>query len=315
MAAAASAKTAGAGSQSYTTPGTYSWIAPIGVNSVSVVAIGGGGGGSVTNAGVYFGFAGNGGDLAYKNNIAVIPGRSYAVVVGAGGTGAPSQSNAGGNGGTSYFNSTGTVSAGGGTGGSTYVCGGGGCFLAGSLITMADGSLRRIENVYVGEYVLGAFGEINKVIALDNPIVAARYMYKINDEHYTYDDHPHMSPDKKFYSCDVDAICDVWGRSYACKLGDGSVIPLKNRGLDNPREKIKKLTVGTQLLHRQGSKTVTSIQKEIFDYNTPLYNFVLSGSHTYYVNGYCVTGWPREDDFDYLSWQKKDIVLDIGDYQ
>ena len=35
----------GAGSQSYTSAGCYSWVAPAGVTSVSVVAIGGGAGG------------------------------------------------------------------------------------------------------------------------------------------------------------------------------------------------------------------------------------------------------------------------------
>ena len=33
------------GSQSYTTAGTYSWVAPAGVTKVSVVAVRGGGGG------------------------------------------------------------------------------------------------------------------------------------------------------------------------------------------------------------------------------------------------------------------------------
>jgi hypothetical protein len=32
---------------------------------------------------------------------------------------------------------------------------------------------------------------------------------------------------------------------------------------------------------------------------TQLYNLVVGGSHTYHVEGYAVTGWPREDDFDY----------------
>jgi hypothetical protein len=32
------------GSQSYTVPGTYSWIAPSGVYSISAVAVGAGGG-------------------------------------------------------------------------------------------------------------------------------------------------------------------------------------------------------------------------------------------------------------------------------
>jgi len=67
------------GQDAYTTAGTYSWVAPAGVTSVSVVTVGAGGG--VTgNCGT--GGAG-GGALAYANNITVIPGNSYAVVVGA----------------------------------------------------------------------------------------------------------------------------------------------------------------------------------------------------------------------------------------
>ncbi len=34
------------GQQAYTTAGTYSWVAPSGVTSVSVVAVGGGGSGA-----------------------------------------------------------------------------------------------------------------------------------------------------------------------------------------------------------------------------------------------------------------------------
>ena len=90
---------AGPGSISYTTSGTYTWIAPSGVTSVSVVAVGAGGGGSS-------GFPGSGGGLGYKNNYSVTPGNSYTVVVGASVTG--------GNGGYSYFMSTCVVKGGGG---------------------------------------------------------------------------------------------------------------------------------------------------------------------------------------------------------
>ena len=65
------------GQQAYTTPGTYSWVAPAGVTSVSVVAVGGGG------WCVYGNYRGGGGGLGYTNNIAVTPGSSYSVVVGA----------------------------------------------------------------------------------------------------------------------------------------------------------------------------------------------------------------------------------------
>ena len=93
------------GSQSYTTAGTYSWVAPSGVTSVSIVAIGSGGGGG------YYG-GGGGGGLGYKNNQAVTPGVSYPVVVGAKGTGT-SSSLLGTAGNNSYFCTISVVKGGG----------------------------------------------------------------------------------------------------------------------------------------------------------------------------------------------------------
>ena len=92
------------GQQAYTTAGTYSWTAPYGVTSVCVVCVGGGGGiGGLTQD-----YAGGGGGLGWKNNIAVIPGNTYTVVVGA------NEQN-------SYFINTSTVAGLAGT----YLTGGG----------------------------------------------------------------------------------------------------------------------------------------------------------------------------------------------
>jgi hypothetical protein len=105
------------GQQEYTVPGTYTWIAPTFVKAVSVVAVGGGGSGSGQIPGVYGGVrgGGGGGGLGYKNNIEVVSGQSYTVVVGEGG---PSVDRAGGYpGGNSYFISNVTVCGGGGDGG------------------------------------------------------------------------------------------------------------------------------------------------------------------------------------------------------
>jgi len=66
-----------AGSQSYTCVGSFSWVAPAGVTSVSAVVIGGGGYRAGTGIS-----GGGGGALAYRNNVTVIPGNSYTVVVG-----------------------------------------------------------------------------------------------------------------------------------------------------------------------------------------------------------------------------------------
>lgn len=107
------------GQQAYTTPGTYSWTAPSGVTSVSVVAVGGGGAGGgrgthITNGSG--GQGGSGGGLGWKNNITVVPGQSYTIVVGAGGL--PGAANDdGGSGGNSYFINTSTICGFGGPGG------------------------------------------------------------------------------------------------------------------------------------------------------------------------------------------------------
>ena len=103
------------GQQAYTTAGTYSWVAPSGVTSVSVVAVGGGGGTTSTRGA-------GGGELRYKNNISVIPGNSYTVVVSLEGT---YVSTATGDASPSTFNST-TVIANGGFGGNNSGNGGSG---------------------------------------------------------------------------------------------------------------------------------------------------------------------------------------------
>jgi hypothetical protein len=103
------------GASLYHTSGTYSWTAPANVYSVSVVAIGGGAGGTNSPE-----VAGGGGALGWKNNISVTPGQSYTVVAGSGGVNAA--------GGDSYFINSGTVRGGGGVQGgtATYTGDGGG---------------------------------------------------------------------------------------------------------------------------------------------------------------------------------------------
>ena len=76
------------GSDSFTSPGNYGWVAPTGVTRVSVVVVG--------NARYCIG-----GALSYKNNYAVTPGNAYAILIN------PVNSNF-----VNYFNTSGTVAAG-----------------------------------------------------------------------------------------------------------------------------------------------------------------------------------------------------------
>jgi hypothetical protein len=106
------------GQQAYTSAGTYSWVAPAGVTSVSVVCVGAGGGGGYGTGSAWCGAAG--GNLRYVNNITVVPATSYTVVVGSGGTNWRTTGNYNGTaGGSSTFNGSSVIATGGGPGGGT----------------------------------------------------------------------------------------------------------------------------------------------------------------------------------------------------
>lgn len=117
----------------YNTPGGYTWVAPAGVTSVSVVAVGGGAGAGrgyyITGGTNYGGGGGGGGGLGWKNNITVVPGQSYTVVVGNGGQGSNTDFGTGTAGGASYFINSSTVSGNGGAAGSGTVGGAGGTYV------------------------------------------------------------------------------------------------------------------------------------------------------------------------------------------
>lgn len=112
---------AASNSQTFSSPGTYSWTAPAGVTSVSVVAVGSGGPNTVLGYLCQkYNAAGGGAGLGYRNNISVNPGCTYTVVVGA------VSCNQYGFGADSYFISRCVVKGGGGGGG--YHGGSGGTY-------------------------------------------------------------------------------------------------------------------------------------------------------------------------------------------
>ncbi len=96
----------------YTTPGTYSFIVPAGVTSVSVVAVGGGAAGG-------FPQGGGAGALSYRNNVSVTPGASIPITVGAGGFPIGNAGTAGGS------STTGGLECAAGGGGNPFISNGG----------------------------------------------------------------------------------------------------------------------------------------------------------------------------------------------
>lgn len=178
------------------------------------------------------------------------------------------------------------------------------CFLAGSLVAMADGTSKPIEEVQIGDIVIGAFGEHNPVLALHRPLLGKNRMCKINNEHHTSSHHPHISVDKKFY-CAHPAVASgaTYGREHEVIVEDNKKEMHMLYGL--AAERIHELHIGVELKTIEGSRKVNEFDIYEMPEDTQLYNLVIGGSHTYHVDGYAVTGWPREDDFDYDAWSPK----------
>lgn len=177
------------------------------------------------------------------------------------------------------------------------------CFLKGSIVTMHDGTEKCIEDVLVGDFVRGAFGEKNQVLALHRPLLGDFQMCRVNNEHTTTNHHPHVGANRNFYCGDPETVTRfTYNRSHEV-IGANGLEEMFLHGLHANR--LQKLELGTLLQTIKGAKTVETLETFSMPSETQLYNLVVNNSHTYFVEGYAVTGWPREDDFDYDIWQPK----------
>jgi hypothetical protein len=167
---------------------------------------------------------------------------------------------------------------------------------------MADGTEKNIEDVLIGDLVRGAFGETNKVLALHRPLLGLSKMSRINNDHTSTNHHPHVGVDSRFYVGNSNEVSTVTYNNWHSVITEDGIKDLFLSGLHPWR--IRKLEVGVVLQTCKGPRTVDSL--EVFDMppQTQLYHLVVDHSHTYIVEGYAVTGWPREDDFDYDNWVK-----------
>ncbi len=185
------------------------------------------------------------------------------------------------------------------------------CFFHDAIVTMADRTTKAIEDVHVGDMVLGAFGEHNQVLALHRPLLGNNTMTNINNDHHTSSHHPHVSPDKQFYSVKPSVVMsDTYGKSH--EVLDENMVPYQRFLAGLKPGRVQQMEIGVQLKTVDGSREITFLETYEMAPETQLYNLVVSGSHTYHVDGYAVTGWPNEDDFDYDLWNlRKQEVSEV----
>jgi hypothetical protein len=155
------------------------------------------------------------------------------------------------------------------------------CFVAGTRVAMADGTSRPIEQVAVGDRVLGRDG-VNRVVAIERPRLGTRRLYALNGgPFFVTAEHPFLSED-----------------------GWKAVDPAATLA-ENPALIVGRLAVGDRLLALAGvavlaaaggGAAVAAVAPRLAavplgsligmegDPATPLYNLRLDGDHAYFAD-------------------------------
>ena len=148
---------------------------------------------------------------------------------------------------------------------------------------------------------MGRSGEINAVLGIANCYPQGRQLWRINGStHVTTDEHTHVGP-TGFYAVDRAWQAQDWGKAHWMGTSPGHYERVMHHGL-NPK-RMSDLEVGVVLQTLDGPVVVQTIELVPAHDRTLLWNLMIGGSHTMFVDGYCVTGWPREDDWDWDAWK------------
>jgi Hint-domain len=151
------------------------------------------------------------------------------------------------------------------------ICGvGGGCFVAGTRVLLADGKSIEIQQLRAGDILLGSHGSRNRVVKLVVMPRADHRVYAFNGGRYfVTDSHPFMTTE-----------------------GWKAISPEAAHKL-NPQLVIGQLKAGDVLLTRTGTVVLRKIRSKVLKDSvvyTPALN--KSGTHDYYADGYLVHNKP-----------------------
>jgi len=176
------------------------------------------------------------------------------------------------------------------------------CFVAWTKVTMADGTQKNIEDVKIWEKVLWSNGTVNTVLWYDRPVLWGRHLWSINgSEYFVSDEHPFKTIE--------------WWKSFNPEMTKLEV------DLDT-----RELKVWDILVTDNGLEEVKTVDYISADYNTPLFNLMLNGDHTYYANNYlvhnkciweCCNGWCRSGGTptptDYCEKHSDSVECNLAD--
>ncbi|WP_236663623.1 Hint domain-containing protein [Aeromonas jandaei] len=153
------------------------------------------------------------------------------------------------------------------------------CFVAGTRITMADGSERLIETLQAGERVLDQYGHTNQILAVERVLLGERRLYGINQlPPFFTGEHPFLTT-----------------------RGWAAISPAMTRA-ENPTLIVLPLFTGMRLLGWSAAantgnlalapQPVELLVESLYWIDAPptteLFNLVLNGTHSYIANSLIV---------------------------
>jgi hypothetical protein len=146
------------------------------------------------------------------------------------------------------------------------------CFIAGTLVTMADGSKKSIEDVNIGDQVLGADGQINNVEEIILHDIKERSLYSFNGgSFFVTAEHPFMT-EQGWKAIDPELTINL-NADFVAEHGKPNV-----------------LMVGDKLVLETGEMMLleTIESRDRYPVKMPVYNLRVDGNSTYYADGYLV---------------------------
>jgi len=171
-----------------------------------------------------------------------------------------------------------------GSDGSCQARTGGGCFVAGTRVALADGTSKPVEEVAVGDLVLGRSGA-NRLLAVIRPALGARPLFALNGGiPFVTAGHPFLT-EAGWKAVDPDATAtEVPGLAVGrLAVGDrllalaGLAVPVGAGGSGAEEVEVRVEGVALEALTAHAAAPAT-----------PLYNLRVAGDHTYVANGWLV---------------------------
>ena len=143
----------------------------------------------------------------------------------------------------------------------------GSCFVKGTIVRLADGSDKKIEDVQIGDVLLGKDGAHNVVLEFDHPMLAGRDLVGINEAG------PLMTPEHPLWT---DSGWKAFNVAHTLKAYP-HLESLMQGNLD----------VGDKILDVDGNWIeIESLELFVGEPDQQVYNFILDGNNTYHANGY-----------------------------